>query len=82
MSFSLIETFFMPKGFLVAYFIGNMCRILVLFQTDIRSIEVGSGSMFGCIGGFAAPIIIELQFMDGLTWVPMTIVGVSSIVGG
>ena len=53
-----------------------------LFPTDVRSIGVGCGSMFGRVGGFAAPLIIELQFMDGLTWVPMTIFGVSTIIGG
>ena len=65
---------------------ASYCAVYIfaaeLFPTDVRSIGVGCASMFGRVGGFAAPLIIELQFMDGLTWAPMTIFGVSTIIGG
>ena len=44
---------------------ASFCAVYIfaaeLFPTDVRSIGVGFGSMFGRVGGFAAPLIIELQ---------------------
>ena len=49
---------------------ASFCTVYVfsaeLFPTDVRTIGVGCGSMFGRIGGFAAPLMIEVQFIDGL----------------
>ena len=65
---------------------ASFCAVYIfaaeLFPTDVRSIGVGCGSMFGRVGGFAAPLIIEIQFMEGLSWIPMTIFGISTIIGG
>ena len=48
---------------------ASFCSVYVfaaeLYPTDIRTIGVGMGSMVGRFGGFAAPLMIELQFIDG-----------------
>ena len=48
---------------------ASFCTVYVfaaeLYPTDIRTIGVGMGSMVGRFGGFAAPLMIELQFIDG-----------------
>lgn len=50
---------------------ASFCTVYVfsaeLYPTDIRTIGVGCGSMFGRIGGFAAPLMIEVQFIDGMS---------------
>ena len=49
---------------------ASFCTVYIfsaeLFPTDIRTIGVGCGSMVGRFGGFAAPLMIELQFIEGL----------------
>ena len=37
-----------------------------LFPTQIRSTGLSFGAMVGRLSGFAAPLMIELQFIDGM----------------
>ena len=65
---------------------ASFCIIYVfsaeLYPTEVRTIGVGCGSMIGKVGGFAAPLLIEVQNIDGFSWLPQTIFGVSSILSG
>lgn len=65
---------------------GSFCVIFIyaaeLYPTEVRSIGVSFGSMVGRIGGIAAPFIILLQEINGLSFLPFLIFGVCGVASG
>jgi len=65
---------------------GSLCVVYTyaaeLFPTEVRSIGIGFGSMVGRVGGVSAPFIILLEEIDGLSFLPYLIFGVSGILSG